>query len=216
MSLEHVTAHVDEALANLLEQFKGKSKLEAALTAYVDQIQDLEDAFYSLLLGRWLDNADTDALDQLGAIVGEARQGRYNEDYRLAIRARILINLCEGSPEQIIQIFVMLAESAIDLREYFPAALVLTILDPLIGWMTTTRILISRNTGDILINRDGDILIGIYPDSSSFASLLYSYLQTVKPAGVKAQLRYWFSPEDEIFRFDSGPGWDQGKWAGAL
>jgi hypothetical protein len=215
MTLTQTTDHTTEALANLLEQFKNSPKLAALLTSYVDQIQDLEDAIYGLLQGRWLDYAEGDQLDGLGSIVGENREGRTDSDYRLAIRVRILINLCEGTPEQIIEIFELLTGAVIELREYFPAALVVSVLSPIFGWVTRTATVIDRPSGFTVIDRlTGDTVIVDVADSADFASTLYNYLQTIKPAGVKANLVYWFSPD--VFRFDSGPGWDQGHWAGAL
>jgi hypothetical protein len=214
--ISHVTEHLDQAKAHLLEQFKASTNLRALLDTYVSQIQDIEDALYGLLLGRWLDNAEGVQLDGLGDIVGEARQGRTDTDYRLAIRVRIKINLCEGAPEQIIEIFVLLTNWAVELKEYTVAAFVLTVLGALPATGYEYVVLISRTTGDTLINRDGEVLLGRKPTSLPFASLLSQYLQTVKPAGVQAQLRYWASPTDEIFQFDSGPGWDRGKWAGAI
>ena len=216
MSISQTTAHVTEALVNLLEQFKNKPKMAALLTAYVNQIQDIEDAFYGLMLGRWLDNAEGTQLDGLGDIVGESREGRYDEDYRLAIRARIKINLCEGTPEQILEIFWAMTDSALQIKDYYPAAFVLTILEAITGYLSKDVELISRPTGDTLINRDGKILLGKVADSSSFAEMLSNILQEIKPAGVKAQMIYWLSPTDEVFRYDSGPGYDQGHWAGVI
>ena len=222
MTISQTTAHVTEALDNLLQQFKDKPNLQALLTSYVDQIQDLEDAFYGLMTGQWLDNAEGAQLDRTGDIIGEDRQGRYDEDYRLALRARIKINLCEGTPEEIIDIFLLLTESAVELKEYYPAAFVLTILEPLTTWLTKEVVLISRNSGDTLINRDGKVLLGTAPDSSSFAEMLSTYLQTIKPAGVRAQMHYWLSPTDDIFSYTdsedpvAGPGFNQGHYSGVI
>lgn len=220
--ISHVTEHIDQAKAHLLEQFKSATTLRALLDTYVSQIQDVEDALYGLLLGRWLDNAEGVQLDGLGQIVGEARQGRYDTDYRLAIRVRIKINLCEATPEQIIEIFVLFTNLAIQLKEYATAAFVLTILGQLPAVGFEDVILISRVDDAILINRDGDILLGRKPTALPFATLLSQYLQTVKPAGVQAQLAYWLSPSDEMFHYqeegsgDTTAGFDQGHYGGVF
>ena len=89
MTLTQKSTHVQEGLANLVQQFKDKPDLAALLTSYLEQIQDLETAYFGLLTERTLNAAVGVQLDGIGAIVGEDRRGRDDADYRLAIRARI-------------------------------------------------------------------------------------------------------------------------------
>jgi hypothetical protein len=174
--------HVDEAIANLIEQFKNKPVIAGYLTAWVNQIQDLEDAAFDTLVGRLFPYAEGAQLDGIGRIVGEDRGGRTDIVYREALNARVLINKCEGTPEQIIEIFELLTNQEVELLEYYPAALELTIPN----YVNLDEFNPARMSG---------------------------YLNGVKPAGVLAHLVYHpFNP----FQFDTGLGFDQGHWGGAL
>jgi hypothetical protein len=104
--LSYVSSHIEQGLANLVEQFKDKPKIASLLTSFLNQIQDLEDAFWTLLWDRYLDVATGVSLDGLGDIVGESREGREDDAYRQGIKTRILINLSSGTPEEILAIFV--------------------------------------------------------------------------------------------------------------
>jgi hypothetical protein len=130
MVLSKVSTHVTQAVANLVEQYKGKPKMAATLEAFVQQVQDLEDALFELLNERDLDTAVGAQLDTLGDIVGEGRLGRNDVDYRIAIRGRILVNLSEGTPVDLIHLLEVLGEgSSVILTEYFPAALTAELVD---------------------------------------------------------------------------------------
>lgn len=132
MAIAYKNNHATEALANLVSQFQGKTYLAGVLIAFVNQIQELENVCFELLSQRWLDNAEGAQLDGFGSIVGEAREGRTDDDYRLAIRARILLNLSSGTPEDIIALTRALTDGAmVSLTEYFPAYFTVEIPDPL-------------------------------------------------------------------------------------
>lgn len=116
--------HVSEGLSRLVTQFKNKPNLLKFLTVFLRQIQDLEDMFYGMYLSRWLDNAVGVQLDGIGSIVGESRDSRDDPEYKIAIRARILLNLGEATPEDVLEIInVTLSELyTLRLREFYPAA----------------------------------------------------------------------------------------------
>lgn len=119
-----------------------KPNFEAILTAFGNQIQDLEDALYSLLRDRFLDFASGVQLDGLGEILGESRQGRSDAEYQEALKVRILINLCEGTTEEILEIFSRLLPSiSLELTEYPPAAFTLFIM----GMITTDDAIRLKN-----------------------------------------------------------------------
>ena len=124
MTLEKKTAHVAEALANLVTQFKDKPKLAAFITALINQVSDLENVFFQLIDDRTLDTAVGVQLDGFGLIVGENREGRSDDEYRIAIRARIILNLGHGTPEDLIALLSAVSDGKnVHLEEYFPAAL---------------------------------------------------------------------------------------------
>lgn len=99
-----------------------KPNIDAFLESFGNRVQDLEDAFLSLLLGRILATCTGINLDVWGSIVGESRAGRADDVYRLAIQVRVLLNLCESTPEQIIEIFTtLIVGTRAEITEYFPA-----------------------------------------------------------------------------------------------
>ena len=102
MTLKKNTQHVAQAKDNLLEQCKKRRRLEALLAAFVQQVQELENALFELLEHTYLSVAAGAQLDGFGSLVGERREGRTDEDFRLAIRARLLLNLSRGTSEDII------------------------------------------------------------------------------------------------------------------
>lgn len=182
MSLQYKTTHIIEALRNLVSQFKGKDIFDKILTIYVTQIQELETVFDSLFIDRCLDNSEGVQLNGLGSIVGEDRQGRNDDDYRVAVRARISLNLSESTPEDIIFLMRSITDgSAIDLREFFPAAITVEII----------------NAIDSIIDPVKTV----------------AFLLSAKAAGVKAQLKYHVAGP---FQFDTGLGFDEGKYGGAI
>jgi hypothetical protein len=121
--LVHKTTHVKEALARFLEQFKGKPNLEALLTALVDPIQDLEDVTIDVHTGRWLENAEGVQLDHLGDLVGQPRLGFDDDQYRLWIQARVLLNRSNGRGDELLQIADLVLPTAVtrELTEEWPA-----------------------------------------------------------------------------------------------
>ncbi len=125
--------HVDEGIANLIEQFKNKDNLRKFLTSFLEQIQDLEDAFDQILtLTDVVAVAFGQQLDNLGLIVGEERFGRSDEQYRIAIDTRILLNNSSGTPENIIALIRALESSlSVEVRESFPASFIADVVTPI-------------------------------------------------------------------------------------
>lgn len=121
MSLAHVTDHEDRGAALLTEQFKRRPKIVAWLKSYLAQVQQLEDAAWTLREQRALATAQGTNLDVLGALVGQPRGGRSDELYRVWIGARMLVNRSAGKASQIIAIASKLA-GTVTLKEWPPAA----------------------------------------------------------------------------------------------
>ena len=130
--VQHELDHSGKMLARLAEEFR-KPRISAILAGEAAQYQALEDAFWQLLVERGVDTAVGNALDVLGRIVGEPRQGALDADYRLRVRARIRVNRSDGTIEDIIEVVrlligtVLLPSATIKLTEYYPAAFVLRI-----------------------------------------------------------------------------------------
>jgi hypothetical protein len=128
----HELDHAGKMLARLAEEFR-KPRIQAILIAEAAQYQAIEDAFWQLLVERGVDTAVGNALDVLGRIVGEPRQGALDADYRLRVRARIRVNRSDGTIEDVIDVVrlligsVLLPSAVLKLTEYYPAAFVIRV-----------------------------------------------------------------------------------------
>lgn len=178
------TTHVIEGLANLVDQFKNKPRLAALVTSFLTQIQELEDALAQIETDTTTTTAVGQQLDNLGAIVGEARLGRSDLQYDTAIQVRRLLNVSEGTIEDVHGLIQAVAgvPIAVEITERFPAGYHAAILDPL---------------DDDTVNT---AQIGVIVASG-------------RPAGVLGSVTFFSTG---AFRYDVGPGFDTGKYAGAV
>lgn len=96
MALEERDDVVTQAVLDLGAFFYGKPRVASIVFAFALQLQELETATWEVLNDRILANATDAQLDTLGAIVGEARLGRTDAEYRIAISGRILTNRSNG------------------------------------------------------------------------------------------------------------------------
>ena len=112
--------HEAAAIGKLLEQFKSSPNLLAWMGSYLDQVQLVEQGIVDIFAGLDLDTAVGADLDRIGAIVGEAR-GNYDDDqYRLNLRARVLINKSNGSAANLLELLTLLTESSTGLAIALP------------------------------------------------------------------------------------------------
>lgn len=186
MSYSRKDNHVEEGTSKLISQFKKKPKILAFTTVYIQQLQELENAFSDLLTETNLDNAKGVHLDNIGVIVGEPRSGRTDTQYRTAISARILLNTSNGTIEDVIGIAIAVAgiPLTIAITEYFPAsftARIVEAIDPLIV------------------------------DTDAIAA----FIASGKPSGVGGHLDF-FEGTGTPFQFDgpAGSGFDEGEYGG--
>lgn len=116
---------LEEALGRVLEQLKSKENFEALLTIYTAQAQAIQTMFLGLLPLVKVAEAEGDNLDVLGTIVGEARNGRTDTAYRVALLARIRLNLSRGTAEDVIGLIrAVMGDVAVEFVESEPAAFV--------------------------------------------------------------------------------------------
>ncbi len=126
--LQRIEDHCADGRASLVSQFRGKPRIEAFLCAFLESVQELDDASWQVLTERGLDSAVGAQLDIIGAIVGEERQGREDEEYRPFLRARVLVNRSHGRTEEMLAIArIVLGNVSITLREEFPAAFTIVV-----------------------------------------------------------------------------------------
>jgi len=125
--MEKITNHVNLAKERIIEQYKDATNLKAILDSMVNQVQDLEDVFYSLLDGRWIENATGQTLDDFGTIVGQNREGFDDDFYRVLIYVKIGQNVSEGEPERLIDVYKIISQAnLVYFEDHFPAGLTLS------------------------------------------------------------------------------------------
>lgn len=98
-----ITDHVRRAKSHLTSDFR-RPTIEALTAAFVESVQELEVVFYQLIVARFVDSAVGAALDQLGALVGERRDGLNDVDYRRFVRARITSNGAEAEIPRLLSV----------------------------------------------------------------------------------------------------------------
>lgn len=113
--------HIEQGLGRLPSQFSGKENIEGVLSAYLGNLQLIEDDLLSLLGGTSIDESSGALLDNLGKIVGEYRLGKSNGAYREAIKLKILLNSAEGTPDVLLEILQLVTDAAkVSIHQHFP------------------------------------------------------------------------------------------------
>ena len=126
--LPYIPDFRDMAVSLLLSQYRDSPRVRALVRACAGAPQKIEDIGFDLLVSTTISAASGWVLDQWGAVVGERRRGLDDEDYRRFIEARIAANLSEGTTDELIEIFELVAGPG-DVRHYthYPAGFKLVI-----------------------------------------------------------------------------------------
>jgi len=133
MPLTKKTNHSEEAQGRLLEQFRESEKFKALVASYAAQVQELENVLFQLIDDRTIDTAVGVQLDGIGQIVGQAREGRTDDQYRLILKTRITINNSSGTVEDIIAVCdAVTGANTIEVQQYFPKAVNVILTDALV------------------------------------------------------------------------------------
>lgn len=241
MAFERKTTHVEEALAQLAEQFHDKPNVEGLLRDLLAGEQELEHVFWDLIDLRALDVAQGPQLDGIGDIVGERRQGRDDSSYRTAIRGRIVLNKSSGTTENIISIIrAIVGPLEVEVTDTYPAHFDAVVNDPITpdppAWLPST----AYNVGDKVSNFGNAYTATVAgtsaasPGPSGTGSVIvdgtvtWTYaspgigarMATIvlsgKPAAVRGIIA-WFESGTPFAFFDSpdGAGFDVGEFAQA-
>lgn len=109
--LIHVHDHKDRARRDLLSQFQTKPRIVALVTGLAAGAQAMEDTLFDMATSRTLPSATGATLDQLGALVGQSRNGMEDRDYRRFILARTLANRCRCTADELIEIFELATDA---------------------------------------------------------------------------------------------------------
>lgn len=101
-----IRAHSTQALSRLIERWRADKNpnLAALVTSVNDEVQELENAIWDVIVGRLPDYAEGEQLDALGRIVGQRRDGLGDAAYRAHIKARVRINQSFGTPLDVIEV----------------------------------------------------------------------------------------------------------------
>ena len=111
MTIENDNNVVADSTARLTSIFKGKTRIEGLLRAFLTGHQNVENALQTMLEERSLLTAVGAQLDIIGEIVGQPREGRSDEEYLNYIIAKIGQNTSKGTATEVITIFNLLTGS---------------------------------------------------------------------------------------------------------
>jgi len=160
---------------------------EKLVATLATPFQSLENALQQLLLERSIDTAVGAQLDVIGRIVGQPRNDLGDDDYRRYCRARITVNKATGVIEELI-----------------------TVTDLIVYDDTATYKVENQGTATVKVTVNGIAI------TQAIADILLEFLRDTVSAGVRLVIQYGISAPAGWFRFDSGPGLDQGKLVGAI
>lgn len=93
----------ETALSRLTGQFVDKPRVRGLVETMVEPLEELESDFFALKDQRWINTAEGTQLDYCGYLVGITRQGRSDDEYRTAIKARVLSNVSAATAGDLIE-----------------------------------------------------------------------------------------------------------------
>lgn len=177
-----------EAIARLLSWFKDDAEWQTYVGVLADEVQELEDAAWDVIVQRQLDSAEGAQLDQWGDLLDEDRQGLGDDEYRGVLRAKILVNLSQGRADDLYGVAIALASPlSVWVVEYQPATVLLIIQVSQV--MSTSKII-----------------------------RVVRLLTAAKPAGVKLfiaeALGTYFSHDEDVT--PGASGWNVGGYVGLI
>ena len=161
-------------------------------TAYLDQVQQIEDVFFEILNGYSLDDAIGQQLDNLGKTIGYSRPGGLSDTgYRADLRAWIQWLLSQGEINRLLFILKALTDSTVvTLHEAFPGAAVMTF--------------------------DGVIYDAADPDNPVVGDGMNLADKMEKAAAAGVRLDVVYDPAGSFTWDDLTDTWDAGLWAVSL
>lgn len=103
-----VPNRVEIAKSFLLSQFKDKTNINKVVEALVEEIQELDDVIVDVQTLRTLNEAKDAQLDEIGAKLKVPRDNLGNEDYRTAIKVKILRSKSAGTENDVAEVIRLL------------------------------------------------------------------------------------------------------------
>lgn len=114
--------HVTQAEKQLVTQYKDSTNLKNYIKTFTTQDNEIEQALFDLLNKRHLDVAEGRQLDVIGRILGLNRIflggiQLTDSEYRVLLKAKILKNHTRCTMEQLVEIYVIIFNATIDIRD---------------------------------------------------------------------------------------------------
>lgn len=110
--MQQITDHASEAQARLLSQFQSLPRLTSLFAIFSEQVQVVENAIYQTYLATPLVNAVGAQLDNIGGIVGLARNGLDDATYKVLLKATIALNNSDATTDAVLSLVEQVFESA--------------------------------------------------------------------------------------------------------
>lgn len=130
--LQYIQQHERIAALKLAPPFWGKPFVAALLSAFIAQIQELEDTLWQMLELRTLPLADLPRLKVLGKIVGQPQLGFDTETYRTVIEARARANRSRGTARDLLDVLnILVGPEQYSISEFGDATLYVLALTPI-------------------------------------------------------------------------------------
>jgi hypothetical protein len=178
--------HAAEMLDRLPEQFKRKTddpnNSEKLLIATAGEFQAFEKAYQQVKTQRTIDNAIGQQLDDLGALVGEPRNGLDDDTYRRRVRARITVHRSKGTLEDVVTVTKLIVSDGAAAIRVEPQRFATVVVH-------VENVAVSNTIAD---------------------TALFSFLQRTVAACMRIILHSGTTAPATWFRLDSGPGLDAG------
>ncbi len=92
MAFVHITDISQQMLDALLPRWRQDPTMRGIMEALAEELQEVEDVITALIFDRAISSASGVLLDRYGDLVNLEREARSDDEYRLAIQAKILAN----------------------------------------------------------------------------------------------------------------------------
>lgn len=96
--------HVLRSLGLRITQDQESPRFAALISSYIEEVQLVENVAWQVLESRMLELATGAQLDLLGKLVGQERVGDSDDEYRVYIRARIAVNMSDGTADDVMRV----------------------------------------------------------------------------------------------------------------
>jgi hypothetical protein len=123
--------HTTRALGRLILQYKDATVIQAIISAFGTQLNELEQANEDLLTLRSIFTATGAQLDIWGVILDLDRAGRTDDEYRTRLFIKIAEYYSEGTISDVVQLYTnLMVPTWVKLTEQYPANFMMHAKDP--------------------------------------------------------------------------------------